>query len=414
MSETYNVDVCIIGAGPGGCSAALALSKAGAKALLVEKGTFPRDKVCGDALSGKVMRALDRLAPDVGEALRKDARQLPSYGVIFFAPGGKSFRAPFGKRRPDDGAPAPGSIMARLDFDALLFDKVRRSTGIEALQGVALTRFEKTAAGFTLTNNDGSTTINARLVIAADGANSQFARRVAQLPMDPRHHCAGVRAYYNGVTGLDANGFVELHFLKDVLPGYFWIFPLTGGRANVGLGIRSDHVANRKLDLKALMRHLVAEHPRLRGRFTNATMEGTIQGMGLPLGSWQPPLSGDGYLLVGDAGHLIDPFTGEGIGHAMISGGHAGEIAAQALAQGRTDAEFLKAYDDRVWKRLGQELRISAWLQERAHKPWLFDFVVKRANKNPALAEMISCMFDDLDLREQLKKPAFYAKLLFG
>jgi flavin-dependent dehydrogenase len=136
--------------------------------------------------------------------------------------------------------------------------------------------------------------------------------------------------------------------------------------------------------------------------------------MGLPLGSERVALSGDNYLLVGDAGHLIDPFTGEGIGHAMISGGHAGEVAAQAIASNDTRAAFLKAYDDRVWKRLGQELRISSWLQERANKPWLFDFVVKRATKNPTLAETISCMFDDLDLREQLKKPAFYAKLLFG
>src|SRR5690606_9549152 len=95
--------------------------------------------------------------------------------------------------------------------------------------------------------------LRCRLVIAADGANSHFARHVAGLQMEPQHHCAGVRAYYSGVSGLDPQGFIELIFLKELLPGYLWIFPLPDGRANVGLGMRSDAVKKRRLDLKAEM-----------------------------------------------------------------------------------------------------------------------------------------------------------------
>lgn len=68
--------------------------------------------------------------------------------------------------------------------------------------------------------------------------------------MEPRHHCAYVRAYYSGVTNLDPQGFIELIFLKDLLPAYLWIFPLPDGRANVGLGLRSDMVRKRRTDLK--------------------------------------------------------------------------------------------------------------------------------------------------------------------
>jgi flavin-dependent dehydrogenase len=223
-----------------------------------------------------------------------------------------------------------------------------------------------------------------------------------------------VRAYYNDVKDLDPQGFIELIFLKDLLPGYLWVFPLPGGRANVGLGLRSDVVKSRRVDLKVLLTRLLAEHPQLKDRFAGATLEGGVQGMGLPLASKRRKLSGDGYLLVGDAGHLIDPFTGEGISHAMISGVHAADVAQEAIAQKDLGAARLHAYDARVWRRLGKELAISTRLQQLANQAWLFDFVVDRANNNPALADTISSMFTDLDLRERLKRPGFYWDLVVG
>jgi flavin-dependent dehydrogenase len=189
---------------------------------------------------------------------------------------------------------------------------------------------------------------------------------------------------------------------------------LPGGRANVGLGLRSDVVKARNVDLKALMTQLLATHPQLRDRFAGAALEGNIQGMGLPLASKRRSISGNGFTLIGDAAHLIDPFTGEGISHAMISGVYAADIAAEALMEKNTSAKRLLAYDQRVWKRLGKELAISTRLQQMANQAWLFDFVVDRANKNPALADTISSMFTDLDMRERLKKPGFYMDLLLG
>jgi geranylgeranyl reductase family protein len=408
MTKEIRTDVLIVGAGPGGCAAALALAKQGVKAVMVDKATFPRDKVCGDALSGKVMRVLDRLAPDVGEALRADARQFPSWGVTFTSPGGRSLRVPF-SRHTGEGT-APGSIMPRMDFDQLLFDKAGTAKGMEVIQGVTLNNFTLMADGWLVTDQAKSTSIHARLVIAADGANSHFARHVAGIEMEPRHHCAGVRAYYSGVSELDPQGFIELIFLKELLPGYLWIFPLPNGRANVGLGLRSDVVRKRRTDLKATLKELIASHPQLKHRFANAQLEGPIQGLGLPLASKRRALSGPGYLLVGDAGHLIDPFTGEGISHAMISGMHAGDVAAEWL-NGTT---VLSAYDARVWKRLGKELAISTRLQQLANHPWLFNLVVNKAVKNPALADTISSMFNDLDMRERLKRPSFYVDLMLG
>lgn len=414
-AATWITDVLIVGGGPGGATAALQLARHGIDAILVEKAVFPRDKVCGDALSGKVMRVLERVDPAVAAQVRTDPRRMPSWGVTFVAPGGRALRVPFS--RETGVGEAPGAILPRLAFDAVLFDAVKRNRAVQVLEDTLASAYARTAGGWQVEvhrGNAGPGTVRCRLVLAADGANSRFARQVADLPLEPRHHAAGVRAYYRGITGLDPQGFIELHFLKELLPGYLWIFPLPDGRANVGLGLRSDHVRERKLDLKAELLRLVTTHPTLKGRFARAEAEGPVQGMGLPLASKRHPLSGEGYLLIGDAGHLIDPFTGEGISHAMISGAHAADMAHEALRADRTDAAFLKAYDRRVWKRLGQELAISTRLQDLAHQAWLFDFVVKRADRNPALADTISSMFTDLDLRARLKKPGFYLDLVLG
>lgn len=129
-------------------------------------------------------------------------------------------------------------------------------------------------------------------------------------------------------------------------------------------------------------------------------------------------LSGDGFMSIGDAAHSIDPFTGEGISHATISGVHAANVAAEALraipGKETIPQAALKDYDVRVWNRLGKELGISTRLQQLADRPWLFNFVVNKAAGNPVLADTISCMFNDLDMREKLKNPSFYLKLLFG
>jgi geranylgeranyl reductase family protein len=390
------------------------LARHGVKAILLEKATFPRDKVCGDALSGKVMRTLERLDPALATQVKRDGQAMPSWGVTFVAPSGRSLRVPFS--RETGVGEAPGVILPRLRFDELLFRHAGNAPGITVLEGTTAKGFERTSDGWRIEAQRGEERmmINARLVIDASGANSSFARHVGGLPMEPRHHAAGVRAYYRGVQGLDPKGFIELHFLPELLPGYLWIFPLPEGRANVGLGLRSDMVRQRKVDVKAIFRELLTTHPTLKARFSTAVAEGPVQGMGLPLASKRYPLSGDDYLLVGDAGHLIDPFTGEGISHAMISGVHAADVAADMVKRDMVTAIEAKQYDARVWRRLGQEVAISTRLQQLSFKPWLFNFVVDRANRNPALADTISSMFTDLDLRARLKKPGFYMDLVLG
>jgi geranylgeranyl reductase family protein len=411
---TYS-DIIVLGAGPGGATTCLTLARQGQPVLLLDKARFPRDKVCGDALSGKVVDTLRKTAPDVLERLAADAHHLPCWGVQFVAPSGTVLEVPFRQnyQQSKGRAQAPGYIARREDFDHFLLREALASGSVDFRPETSIRRVEAAEGGYLLETASGEQ-YRCRLLIAADGAQSVAAKTLAARSMDPRHHSAAVRVYYRGVRNLHPDHFIELHYLSELVPGYFWIFPLPGGRANVGLGLRSDQIARRRLDLKKELARVLETHPQMRERFAGAEAEGPVRGFGLPLGSRRVPISGAGYFLVGDAACLIDPFTGEGIGNAMISGRLAALQALECLKSGRADAAFCSAYDEAVYRHLGDELRLSYQLQRLASYPRLFNFVVRKAAGNPVLRETISCMFEDLDMRERLRHPGFYFRLLFA
>lgn len=412
MLET---DICILGAGPGGATAALHLANAGQRCLLLDRATFPRDKVCGDALSGKVLSELRRLGIDLPARLEADPIQLPSWGIDFYAPNGRRLAVPFRPRYNPRTDQAAGHIAKRLDFDNFLIEEVRRRPEIDLREGVDVAQHEQLPDGqWLLKAADGTPIARTRLLLVANGAQSAFARQIGGHQLEPDHHCAGLRAYYRGVQGLHPDNFIELHFIKDFLPGYLWVFPLPNGEANVGVGMLTSAVSKKKVNLRERLADMLATHPVLKERFATAERLGPVRGFGLPLGSKRRSLSGAGYLLLGDAASLIDPFSGEGISHAMVSGRHAADWAAKALTAQDTSSEFLKQYDAAVYRRLWQELRLSRTMQRLLQFPSLFNFVANRAANNPTLAETLSSMFMDIDLRERLRQPSFYMKLLFG
>ncbi|WP_161889023.1 NAD(P)/FAD-dependent oxidoreductase [Pontibacter russatus] len=411
----YQTEICILGAGPGGATAALHLANKGIPSLLVDKANFPRDKVCGDALSGKVVNELRRISPELPGLFSQQQEALPSWGIHFISPGGHQLSVPFKYNYNKSQDSPAGYIAKRLHFDNFLIEQVRQRPEVQLCEGVELTQYERQPDGsFILSDKSGEPLVQAKLLIVANGAQSGFARHVANLQQEPEHYCAGLRAYYQNVAALDQDNFIELHFFKDFLPGYFWIFPLPNGHANVGVGMLSSVVSKKKVNLKKEMLRMIQEHPELQKRFANAQLIGDIKGYGLPLGSKKRSISGANYMLVGDAGALIDPFTGEGISNAMISGRWAAEQAEKCLQEQNFSADFMKAYDAAVYNRLWKELKLSRRMQQLLDYPWLFNQVAAKASRNKALAETISCMFNDLDLRQRLKQPSFYLKLLFN
>jgi geranylgeranyl reductase family protein len=406
-------DVCIIGAGPGGAATALKLSYMGIPCVLIDKAAFPRDKVCGDAISGKVTTLLNRLDPQILKRFDGQAEQTDVWGLTFVSPNGKAIELPFKQNYAKDRDQAPGYVSKRLEFDNFLIEEVKRRSNIDLHLETAVSEITLNPHGYSVVGESGQLRVDCKILIDASGAHSSFSRKQAGLEKDLKHHAGAVRAYYKNVKGLHSDNFIELHFVKELTPGYFWVFPLPNGEANVGVGMRSDIIKKRKVNLRKMLDFIVEEHPKFKDRFAGAERVGKVAGYGLPLGSKTRNISGDHFMLVGDAGHLIDPLTGEGIGNAFYSGFIAAEQAEQCLLKNDFSAAFMKAYDVRVKRVLGSEMKLSYKMQRMASYPFLVNVIANIIAGNQKVVNVITGMYTDFNLREEIVKPLFWFKMMF-
>ncbi|HXS37677.1 MAG TPA: NAD(P)/FAD-dependent oxidoreductase [Flavipsychrobacter sp.] len=414
--QRIETSVVIVGAGPAGAATSIFLSQKGIQHVIIEKETFPRDKVCGDACSGKTAFVLRKANPQwLDEILGDTQRFTPSYGITFYAPNGKPLDIPFTPKRTPE-TKAPGFTVPRLTFDNFLFEKIP-SPYATVLQQVKINEIttKENKVYTSIKQNGKEYEIISPLIVGADGDKSQVRKTFINDNSSPKAYAIGLRAYYEGITDLHYDNFIELHFLPEVLPGYFWIFPLPNGMANVGVGILSETVRKKKINLREQMLNAIKTNSNISHRFANAKLIDKIQGWGLPLAMERQPLSGNNFILTGDAASLVDPFSGEGISNALYSGMLATDAIKQSLEIGTYDAAFLKEkYDDVLYKKLGDEFKISAAMQRMTKYRWLFNLVVNKAYKSVSLKNTISCMFTDMDLRDQLRRPSFYFKVLIN
>lgn len=408
MSVKY-FDVIIVGAGPAGFACAYSLRNEGLTIALIDKESFPRDKTCGDALSADVVNQLYWMDQSLGERFELFFDKQESHGVRFFAPNGKMLDIDFVNKKHRRAA---GYISKREHFDNFLYNQVKDLENLSVFLDSKVDSIE--ANEDTIKVSSGAIEYQAKIVIGADGAHSIVNRFLGAIKVEKKHYCAGLRQYYTGVEGFHQKSHIELHFMKDVLPGYFWIFPLPNGEANVGLGMLSSEVSRNKIDLKAKLEELIAEHPLLQKRFKNAKPLESVKGYGLPIGSKKRPISGERFLLLGDAASLIDPFTGEGIGNAIRSGRVAADHIIACFKSNRFDAKYNMNYDKIIYHKMWNELRLGRGLQNLLRFPTLFNFVVRKANNNPSVKLLLTSMLDDVDIKRELVKPSFYLKLFFS
>jgi geranylgeranyl reductase family protein len=263
-------DVIVVGAGPGGSAAGIILARSGWRVMLLDKASFPRDKVCGDMVSPRSQRVLHRLgcSPPIESACPHRVN-----AGAFYLNGERLLAAKVPKVH--DLADY-GLVLPRMVFDEIVFREAQIA-GAETIERCEVKGLEVDSSGVTvLAEREGQQcSFRGRLVIGADGAHSVVSRALNQ-QSGGKYIAVALKAYLEGVRGDQSR--VDILFDGRFFPGYAWIFPLGGGRANVGLGMVMDPYRRERVNLRGLFADWLQNDQAAQARLRDARLVGRIVG----------------------------------------------------------------------------------------------------------------------------------------
>lgn len=347
-------EVIVVGAGPSGAAAAVALRQKGHDVLLLDRQSFPRDKACGDGIPARAIEILYSLGM---EEKILDANFYPAYRLLVSSPRGYVLEADL---KP--GAHGADSyIVPRYKFDSLI-QQHAVDCGAEFCQGQVKEPIieEGRVVGVRARVNGSVEDIRGKVVIGADGVTSVIARHLRPDKHRDGHRAVALRSYIDDIDELPNQ--VEFYLYKGILPGYAWIFPLGEGRANLGLGMRLDKFRNEKRTLEEMVDDFL-EMPDIKKRLRRGGDLHDISVWQLNFGSQDMQRAYDGALLIGDAAGFINPLTGGGISNGLQSALYAADVVHDALVNDEVSRDGLRDYERRCDEDMRGGMRRSLMIQ---------------------------------------------------
>jgi geranylgeranyl reductase family protein len=344
-----DVDLLVVGAGPAGTSAGITARRHGLDVLVIDKAGFPRDKTCGDGLTAAALRNLEILGLPIDDI---DPALAPVGEAVLVSPSGRQVSLPL-----PAGLGHHAVVVPRAALDtALVALARRRGVAVREHSPLVALKEEPDGTGVVAELGDGSL-VRAGWVVAADGHYSPTRKLVRPDAGPSLGEWSAFRQYFRGID--DPKLWVL--FEEDLLPGYAWVFPLPGGRANVGFGVlRGPGVDGRSI--KSTWRDLLTRDSLRSVLGPNAEPEAPHRAWPIPT-AYDPDRLAEGRVLfAGDAASVVDPLTGEGIAQAI----ETGVLAAEAIARG---GDVGARYRSAVHRDLGRDLRFAGALQRLLSRP---------------------------------------------
>ena len=344
-------EIAVVGAGPAGATCAVAALQNGAsRVALIDRATFPRDKCCGDGIGPGAVVLLEKIG--AGHVF---ADRTPIDHISLSSPGGHLAK---GHVPTVGGSVSRGYAIPRLHFDHGLF-RHALSAGATDLTGrrCADARFENGRWTLNLALPGGEPqTITADVLIGADGARSKIRRILGEKLNSDQHSAAAIRIYARSA----GRRFDALHigFSESLNPGYGWLFPTTPHEANIGVGMGLAAFKAAGLSLEALL----ADYRASLGDDL-VYDEASISTFILPFASHMPRLAHGAVnaALIGDAGSMINPLSGEGIFYGMYAGELVGRLLGERLRTTAPEpvAAALERYETRFRAKFGAHFQVN-------------------------------------------------------
>jgi len=356
MSVTRH-DVIIIGTGPGGANAALELAGSGLDVLVLEKESLPRHKPCGGAMPNSVRDIID---VDIDPVISNRTPVIKIYN---------NYKDELQTSAPGKNAPI---LVLRDEFDTFLIDEaISRGNGDIVLREESKAVFNgESDHGVSIIVNDADE-VQAKYLVAADGANSRIAKATRLLPN--RKYAPALEAEI-----ITSDSYYEAHSAEMIMnlfclpQGYGWIFPKEPNRLSCGVGAWGERVNIRE----ELKRYIDQSLPG------DAIQSQEIKGHPIPIYQGSDAIATKRVLLTGDAAALVDPVSGEGIRHALLSGKLAAAAIMQSLKEPAASAynagkEYQKTVDETIGAGLKRKLKFAS-LAFRADPDFFYETFVKK------------------------------------
>ena len=354
-AQRIDTDVLVVGAGPGGASAAYHLARHGIDVTVVDKSSFPREKVCGDGLTPRSVAAILAMGIDTSDPGFERIVGLRVYSR------GATIELPW----PELSSwPDYGLVMPRAGFDSLLIERAKKAGArlLEQTEAVAPIIDSGWVTGAqvrpALDKEAEPTEIRARQVVAADGAASRFAKPAGVKLDDSRPLGIAARRYYRTTyhPGPWFESWLDLWEGDLLLPGYGWLFPVAGGQINLGAGLLNTFKDFKQISAQRLFNAFATMLPS-EWKIGEQTAEGRVLSGPLPMSLNRVPQAVPGMLLIGDAAGAVNPFNGEGIAYAIETGETAADLIHEALVKDRPGVAMM--YPTVLRERYGDYFRIG-------------------------------------------------------
>jgi geranylgeranyl reductase family protein len=322
-----NLDVLVVGGGPGGAAAGYWAARRGLSVLIAEKKTYPREKACGDGLTPRAIRQLIDMGFDFNGHHR-------IVGLRAYA-GDIRLEMPW----PEHSTyPNWGAVVRRSDLDMQVAQLAEKQGAVVAMGAEAVPNIEAgDLTAVTLKRRgEQDEVVRPRYVIVADGSLSRFGRKLGMQRRRDYPFGLAVRGYWSSPNSQDE--YIESQLdIKDregrSMPGYGWVFPLGDGEVNIGAGVVSSFKGWKDLNTSQLLEAYVDGLPEHWGLTVDSMVREPIGGK-LPMSLSVGPRFGRNWVAIGDAIGAVNPFNGEGIDYAYETGRMAARYVADAIANG--------------------------------------------------------------------------------